>query len=205
MADTDQADVQNESEQEVDSTTVETDDQSDDELEALLAEFRKEEKPKSSEPETKDDAPLEDRLRKIEERDKQRAKQENEKQLNDRLERTVDELIKANPDLKKITRSGVRGTLIGDLYQDADLFVAFSDTSNPAGYKKLVNGLAKRYAKELPADDPDERDDTRAVLSEVRGVSTRAPKKPDETEFVKTASREEFLNKYGSVMPGFIR
>lgn len=203
MADTDQADVLEDQEQEADSQTVETDDQSDDELESLLADFRKQDK-SSDKPEKKKDVSLEDRLRQIEERETHRAQEDYQRQLNERLEQTVDEIIKASPELKKITRAGVRGTLIGDLYRDSDLVVAFSDRSNPAGYKKLVNSLAKRYAKELP-EDTEERDDTRAVLSEVRGVSTRAPKKPDESEFARTASRDDFLNKYGSMMPSFIR
>lgn len=202
MTDPDQADTLESQEQEAVSTPVETDEQSDDELDALLAEFRKEDKP--TKPETKRDTSLEERLRKVEELEQHRAQESYQQQLNDRLEQTVDEMIKASPELKKMTRAGVRGTLIGDLYRDADLVAAFSDRTNPNGYKKLVSSLAKRYAKELP-EDTEDRDDTRQVLSEVRGVSTRTPKKPDEAEFARTASREEFLNKYGGTMSGFIR
>ncbi len=200
--DPEKTDVRDETpEPEVDSTPANAAERSvDEELEDILAEFRKEASPK---PETDDkDVSLEDRLKRVEQRDKQRAEGDYQKDLRNRLDETVDELMKAAPELGKITKAGVRGNLIGDLYEDAALVAAFSDRSNPKAFKKIVGSLAKRYAAALPEDAPNVRDDTDAVLAEVRGVSTRPPKAPDETEFARTASSTDFWTKYGGAFSG---
>lgn len=169
----------------------------DDELEAILADYRSKEKPKSEPKQT--DETVEARLKRIEEQSRQAQERETQAEIKTRLDNTVSEILKANPDLKKVGNKAVRGYLIDDLYSDADLFAAFSDSGGSV--KKIARGLAKKYADSVP--ESEDRDDTEAVLAEVRGVSNKAPRPPDETEFARNASSEDFWKKHGNVLRGY--
>lgn len=209
MTDTDQTDTRDEvPENEVDSTpetqaeAPQVEERSvDEELDAILADFRSgaSEKPETQEPK---DVSLEDRLKRVEEQERKRLEEQRNKEISDRLDQAAADMIKAVPDLERITKSGVRGTLIGDLYQDPGLLNAFLDQSSPQNFKKLCNTLAKRYASGLPKHEQTEKDDTAAVLAEVRGVSTKPPSPPNEADFARNASSGDFWAKYGSVLHG---
>lgn len=169
----------------------------DDELEEILADYRKDE-PKP-EPRQETSTTVESRLKRIEERNRAQEERETQAEIKRRLDDTVSEIMKAAPDLNKIGNKAVRGFLVDDLYSDANLFTAFS--SGPGAVKKIARSLAKRYADAVP--ETKDRDDTDAVLAEVRGVSTRAPQPPDDTEFARNASSQEFWEKHGGVMRGY--
>lgn len=169
----------------------------DEELDELLADYRKE-SPKT-EPKQETSATVESRLKRIEERNRALEERETQAEIKRRLDDTVSEIMKAAPDLGKVGSKAVRGFLVDDLYSDAALFTAFS--SGPQAVKKIARSLAKRYADAVP--ETKDRDDTDAVLAEVRGVSTRAPKPPDDSDFARTASSADFWAKYGGVMRGY--
>lgn len=194
--DPEKADIRGEPGNEADSTPeTKTDTSVDDELEAILADYRK---PAAKTEPKQTDEPIEARIKRMEDRDRQREERDTQAEIRTRLDNTVQEIIKASPDLERIGAKAVRGYLIDDLYSDSALFAAFSDSGG--SIKKIARNLAKRYADSVPARK--DKDDTDAVLAEVRGVSTTAPKPPDETEFAQKASSDDFWKKYGSVMTG---
>ena len=194
--DPEKADIREEPENEADSTPEEKTERSvEDELEEILADYRKKDPKAEPKKPTETDS---ERLERLERRDKQRVEQETQAEIRDRLANTVKEIIKANPELKRIGDKAVRGYLIDDLYSDSALFAAFSD--NRGSIKKIAQNLAKRYGADIPAEK--DRDDTESVLAEVRGVSTTAPRAQDETDFAQKASSDEFWKKYGNVLTG---